>query len=118
MLDYDGTYGADVEMWKQIIPIMQASNHNIYLVTSRGMDTPVELAQDFKDFGIPIIYCNYRAKRKVCEERGINISIWVDDDPFRIDKGFIDEYKEQEIIEKSEDSYTVLHLKGGHHDIY
>ena len=63
MIDYDNTYTADVEMWRNVIPLMQLWGHNLYLVTSRDMDTPVELAQDFVDWGIPIVYCAYRAKK-------------------------------------------------------
>ena len=47
MIDYDGTYTADVTLWRKLIPLMHLADHNVYLVTSRGMDTPVELVQDF-----------------------------------------------------------------------
>ena len=90
MIDYDNTYTADVEMWRKIIPIMLDRGHNLYLVTSRSMDTPIELAMDFVNWSIPIIYCNYRAKEIVCYEQGIRINIWMDDDPEFITKGFID----------------------------
>lgn len=89
MIDYDNTYTADVEMWKNVIPLMKLWGHNLYLVTSRDMDTPVEMAQDFVDWGIPIIYCAYRAKKEVCQEQGIDINIWIDDDPHYITNGFI-----------------------------
>ena len=88
MIDYDNTYTADVDMWRSIIPLFLVG-HNVYLVTSRGMDTPIELANDFVEWRIPIIYCEYRAKKDVCEEQGIKIDIWIDDDPYYINTGFV-----------------------------
>lgn len=90
MIDYDRTYTADVEMWREIIPIF-LRNHKVYLVTSRDIDTPIELAQDFVNWGIPIIYCSYLSKRSVCVKQGIYIDIWIDDDPYYVDNGFITE---------------------------
>jgi hypothetical protein len=55
------------------------------------MDTPIDLVNDFVIRGIPIVYCEYRAKRKVCEEQGIKIDIWIDDDPKYIEVGFIND---------------------------
>lgn len=90
MIDYDATYTADVELWRRIIP-MFLENHTVYLVTSRGMDTPVELANDFALWGVRIIYCDYQAKKGVCEEQGINIDIWIDDNPYYIVHSFLEE---------------------------
>ena len=91
MIDYDGTYTADIAMWRGILPLMQLEGNKVYLVTSRGMDTPVELVKDFIDMKISIIYCTWRAKRTVCEEQGIMIDIWIDNDPYYIDTGFVEE---------------------------
>jgi hypothetical protein len=93
MIDYDGTYGADIAMFRETVDLFLLYGHKIYLVTSRDYDTPVELAQDFVSRGIPIVYCSYRAKRTVCEAQGIKIDIWIDNDPYYIDNGFINEVK-------------------------
>lgn len=91
MIDYDGTFGAAPMDWMEVIRLMyDKQGHNFYLVTSRSMDTPIEHAWWFKEMQIPIVYCNYRAKKKVCEEQGIKIDIWIDNDPKYIEEGFID----------------------------
>lgn len=90
MIDYDNTFTADPLMWTEAIEIFFDHNHKVFLVTSRGEDTPVEDEHYFKSVGIPIIYCDYRAKEKVCKEKGININIWIDDDPLYITTGFIE----------------------------
>jgi len=91
MIDYDGTYTADPPMWRQIIPTFLMSGHNVYLVTSRSMDTPIDLVQDFVNWKIPIVYCAFKAKRDVCIKQGIFIDIWIDDDPHYIGKGFVED---------------------------
>lgn len=99
MIDYDGTFGADPMMFQDVIEMFQGHHHKVYLVTSRGMDTPVEHAYWFADHYVPIVYCNYRAKREVCEEQGIKIDIWIDDAPYYIDHGFVEEYTAEQIKE-------------------
>jgi len=89
MIDYDNTYTADVDMWRKVLPIFQLAGHRVYLVTSRGMDTPIDLVNDFINLDITVVYCEYRAKKDVCLEQGIDISIWIDDDPYYITTGFI-----------------------------
>jgi hypothetical protein len=89
MIDYDNTFTRDVAMWERIIPIFQV-DHVVYLVTSRGEDTPVDLANYFIAMDIPIIYCDYYAKKDICEKQGIQIDIWIDDDPKYITEGFRD----------------------------
>ena len=105
MIDYDRTYTADPDLWRVILPIIQSKGHKVYLVTSRGMDTPVELAEDFVQMGIPIIYCEYLAKRDVCRKQGIHIDIWIDDDPYYIDKGFVTEDTPLTLLKAIEKDY-------------
>jgi hypothetical protein len=104
MIDYDRTYTADVDMWRKIIPIF-LENHKVYLVTSRDMDTPIELTQDFINWNIPIIYCQYMAKRDVCAKQGIYIDIWIDDDPHYIDTGFVTEDFPLQLIKNMEKDF-------------
>jgi hypothetical protein len=94
-------------MWRKLIPQMQLADHNVYLVTSRGMDTPIELVQDFVAMHVPIIYCTWRAKRKVCEEQGISIDIWIDNDPFYIDTGFVEEQVQEIKLRHANDLHNL-----------
>lgn len=90
-IDYDLTYTADPVMWRNLLPRIQSVyGHTVYLVTSRDSDVPVEASHDFENMGIPIIYCAWRGKRKVCNEQGIMIDIWIDDEPKYVDTGFVD----------------------------
>ena len=82
-LDYDGTYTADEEMWRKIIYFM-ACKYEVFVVTSRHEADPIEDAGWFEAHRIPIIYCDYMAKKEVCDNLGIKIDIWIDNDPYWI----------------------------------
>jgi hypothetical protein len=89
MIDYDGTFGAAPSDWMDTIDLMGNRGHKFYLVTSRGKDTPVEHEEYFRMMDIPVIYCEYLAKKDVCNKLGIKIDVWIDDNPYYIDHGFI-----------------------------
>jgi hypothetical protein len=91
MVDYDGTYTEDPPMWEGIILGMIDCGHNVYIVTSRDPKDIVEDAGKFEARRIPVIYCDYKAKRQVCEQQGIAIDIWIDNQPYFIDHGYPEE---------------------------
>lgn len=90
MVDYDGTYTSNPKMWRTIIHILNMEN-TVYLVTSRDPDDIVEDVAWFENNNIPIIYCDYKAKRQVCEAQGVKIDIWIDDNPKFIDTSYPDD---------------------------
>jgi hypothetical protein len=90
-LDYDKTYTADPDMWRHIIAVMRGMSHEVMIVTSRDPNDLVEDRDWFEKYTIPVIYCDYWAKRQVCEQRGISIDIWIDDNPYFIDHPFPEE---------------------------
>lgn len=89
MIDYDGTFTEDPTGWQCFIEMMQRRGHKFFLVTSRGKDTPVEHEEWFNSHSVPTIYCDYIAKRAVCEKLRVKIDVWIDNDPYHIDHGFV-----------------------------
>ena len=90
-LDYDDTFTKDVYLWQDFIDAAHAHGHTIYVITSRDKDTPVEYEDWFLDlYNIEVIYCAFKAKRKVAEELGIKVDVWIDDNPYRIDVGYVE----------------------------
>ena len=80
-LDYDGTYTCDPEAWNEFIDLMQRQGHTVYCVTMRYAreSRPVREALESRVDGI---FCTGRkAKRPFMYERGIHVSVWVDDEP-------------------------------------
>lgn len=85
-LDYDGTYTNAPQVWNTFIEAAQAEGHCIFVVTMRfRSEVTQEMYETFGAYGIPII-CTGKgndrmAKRPYCEEMGIKIHVWIDDNP-------------------------------------
>lgn len=77
-LDYDHTFTKDPIFWQKFIDTTILADHNIWIVTSRSEDLPIE--HNVKNVD-GVIYCNFFAKRMVTLEHNIDIDIWIDDDP-------------------------------------
>lgn len=93
-LDYDGTFTLDPDVWAELIDTLHRNSSNVVVVTSRNMKDPVEYAYWFAQNEIPIIYCDYEAKKDVCERLGVKIDIWVDNDPYYIVNSFNEDVAE------------------------
>jgi hypothetical protein len=84
-LDYDNTYTRDPECWNQIIDTFEQSGHNVYVVTMRTPEEgqPVREALSSRVEGI--FFTSRKAKKPYMFERGIDISVWIDDCPFFVE---------------------------------
>lgn len=82
-IDFDNTFTLDPETWINFMYDLWSEDHTAYIVTSRREDDPISgyYTQRLIDMGVEIIYCDYKAKRKVCESLGIKVDVWVDDRP-------------------------------------
>lgn len=82
-MDYDNTFSAAPETFKAIIRCFQSTGHKVYCVTMRH--EKLDWHDDFSilknRYDVETIFCDGQAKRKVCENLGINIDIWIDDWP-------------------------------------
>lgn len=80
-LDYDGTYTADPELWFWFVQSARKRHHKVYLVTMRYPSELAGVSQIIKA-SVDGVYATSRtAKRKFVAERGINIHVWIDDNP-------------------------------------
>lgn len=84
-LDYDGTYTLDQEFWDEVIAIAKARGHSVWIVTCRP-DTP-ENREDVKVLGCYTVFTDMAPKRWHCEQRGLRIDVWIDDDPGCVERG-------------------------------
>lgn len=80
-LDLDGTITEDPLVFAAIVKLLRWAGHKVYIVTMRY---PSEFVKE-QDFWGPLvdgIVCTKRlAKQKTCEDLGIKIDIWIDDNP-------------------------------------
>lgn len=79
-LDYDGTITADPNGWMEFIRLFQSRGHNVYIVTMRSPNTPIDPAFANAVHG-EVYYTDMKAKRPFMENQGIFINVWIDDGP-------------------------------------
>ena len=87
-IDYDGTYTADPALWCRFIAEAEAAGHRVYIVTCRR-DTDenreevcVECLPKYRH-----LFTSLAAKQWYCQQRGISIDVWIDDEPETISRG-------------------------------
>ena len=80
-IDYDGTYSAAPEMFKELISVFQNHGHKCYLVTARSEERSANLPEET---GLEVIWTNQKAKARECFKQCVDIDIWIDDYPFVI----------------------------------
>ena len=80
-LDYDDTYTRDPSMWNDFIDLLQRNNHTVYCVTMRYPQEAQAVREALAN-RVDGIFCTGRkAKRPFMYARGIQVSVWIDDEP-------------------------------------
>lgn len=80
-LDYDDTYTVDPELWKVFIENARKRGHKVYIVTMR-MKFTADMDHLLKVFKYSeLVFCGTNIKKVVCENKGIHIDVWIDDQP-------------------------------------
>lgn len=93
-LDYDDTYTQDKIFWDLMIDLAQSRGHKVYCITARSTRHEEEVLDDLeKRLGRDsILFTTGAAKQSYAYSKGINISVWIDDNPTMITTGIkIDE---------------------------
>ena len=84
-LDFDDTLTADPRLWAIFLTAAKASGHRVWLVTARR-DTE-ENRQDIGAWldhwghNLPVLFTNLGSKLDAVKRQGLEIDIWIDDDP-------------------------------------
>lgn len=82
-LDYDDTYTRDPIAWNDFIKLMQNRGHTVLCVTMRYAAEGREVKEAL-DNTVEIFFTGRQAKQKFMLDRGINVSVWIDDSPWFI----------------------------------
>lgn len=90
-IDYDDTFTADPALWSSFIQDAKLMGHSVCCVTARrcteqNVDN-INLQFDHWNCQIPVFFSNLGSKIAEMERRGIDVSIWIDDDPRRLVHG-------------------------------
>ena len=79
-LDHDGTYDRDPILWDDFVALAKARGHSAILVTMRHGHEPIGRALA----GVQIYYTGRQAKRPFVAARGVEVDVWIDDEPMWI----------------------------------
>jgi hypothetical protein len=85
-LDFDKTYDADPLMWDKVIETMNwFGDHTVILATYRH---PVydfhPYFEHLERMGVKVYCTDGKAKKPFLSQLGINVDIWIDDNPLSI----------------------------------
>ena len=85
-IDFDSTFSADPDMWRQLIPIIQGRRygHQCILVTNRPEVMGNDVRAEVGDL-MPIVFAGRKSKRSAVINAGYEVDIWIDDMPGYID---------------------------------
>lgn len=91
-LDYDGTVTSDYYAFVKLVELFRNRGHKVYIVTMRyesecRQDANFMRLTEMADGWCPT---GRMAKRKYCEQQGLKIHIWIDDNPIAVEKDAID----------------------------
>ena len=79
-IDFDDTFSADPDLWRQLVPIMQWRGHTCVLVTNRPEDMGNDVRAEVGDL-MPIVFAGVWSKRSAAHRAGYDVDIWIDDSP-------------------------------------
>ena len=90
-LDYDGTVTSDYFAFSKLVELFKSRGHRVYIVTMRYES---ECRQDANFMRLTEMVDGWcptgrMAKRKYCEQQGLKIHIWIDDNPIAVEKDAI-----------------------------
>jgi len=74
-MDYDDTFTSCPETWTSVINVLRRAGAHVVCVTSRTPEMKV------RDFPGNVFYCSGKPKSQAMHEQGIEIKIWIDDQP-------------------------------------
>ena len=79
-IDFDGTWTADPEAFKEIAKILKLNGHRVIIVTARISGSGV-VERECGAFVDRILFSGAEYKRDFCEKNGEKVNIWIDDMP-------------------------------------
>lgn len=81
-IDFDDTFTADPDAWRDVIRILRHSGHRVICVSARRDDfaNRRELTEALPS-GVDVLLAYDTPKRNFAASRGYDVNIWIDDKP-------------------------------------
>lgn len=80
-IDFDGTFGADPEMFAAWVEMLRSRGHRAVLVTARAGTAHDKAEVKPVVGGLPIVWAGSEWKRRAAARAGWVVDIWIDDLP-------------------------------------
>ena len=74
-LDYDGTITRNKDFWLDFLKMANLAGVRVVVVTMRFESEPIT------DFPAQVYYSGRQAKKPFMESVGVDVNIWIDDNP-------------------------------------
>lgn len=90
-IDFDDTFTAAPEFWSKVINLAKEFGHSVCVVTCRRrtIENTAMINAELDKHGcqMPIHLTTLNSKLEYMSKLGINIDIWIDDDPEKLVRG-------------------------------
>lgn len=83
-IDFDETFTTDPIAWLKVIDILKKSGFNVICCTARFPHEYPEDLEILERNGIEIYFASRNSKKEYLESKGVNVDIWIDDNPFSV----------------------------------
>jgi hypothetical protein len=83
-LDFDDTYNLDPEFWSSFIDLAENKGHQVILATYRHETLDWDPLMEDLGKRIQMFFTDGKAKRPFLKDLGLEVDIWIDDNPFSI----------------------------------
>lgn len=83
-IDFDETISDNERGWLKVMELLERVGYHVVVCTWRR---PTQYPEDLKflvDKGFAVYYTSGHAKQEYMELQGIDVAIWIDDNPFAI----------------------------------
>ena len=99
-IDFDGTFTEDPELFHQFVNLLKKRDHDVILVTQRGEEYHQEIQDVILDRML-VLHCPGIPKWTAARQAGIDVDIWIEDNPHALFNGFVYTGGEQTTDEES-----------------
>lgn len=83
-VDFDETISDNEDGWLRILELFEKIGYHVVVCTWRTPTTYPEDLQFLVDRGYSVFYTSLQAKKEYMAAQGVDVAIWIDDNPFAI----------------------------------
>lgn len=80
-LDWDDTFTADPELWREFVKLARSRGHMVTIVTARLGEKSDEVRAEARALGIEALFTAGQPKIAAADNNGLLVNVWIDDMP-------------------------------------